>query len=97
MNSWVYHPDHEPELVTDEEALEMYQTGWFDTPADFPKEGDTDHGEENSSYRDFTIFTKLELEKYALDAFSVDLDRRKSKANLIKDIEALHDSDQSYY
>jgi hypothetical protein len=33
--------------------------------------------------------TKNELEMYAKEVFGVDLDRRKSKANLIKEIEAL--------
>ncbi len=84
-NSWVYHPDHEAEIVTDEEAEKLYKKGWFDTPAKFPKEGDTDHGE-----RDFTDFTKLELERYALEAFSVNIDRRKNKRSLIKQIEGLH-------
>ena len=35
---------------------------------------------------DFAAMNKRELEAYALERFGVDLDRRKSKANLIEEI-----------
>lgn len=33
---WVYHPERDPEVVSDEEAEKRYQQGWYDTPAKFP-------------------------------------------------------------
>lgn len=77
--SWRYHPDHEAEIFDDSELEELEKQGWVDTPDKFPKEDITD----------LTQYTKNQLERYALEAFGVDLDKRKNKTNMILDIEAL--------
>lgn len=83
--SWVYHPEEKAKIVWDDEAKELHKQGWFDSPAKFPQKGDKDQG-------DLSQFTKIQLERYAREVFGHELDRRKSKANLLKEIEALHDS-----
>lgn len=37
-DTWVYHPDHEPQLVYSDFAAELHENGWYDTPAKFPKD-----------------------------------------------------------
>lgn len=34
---YVYHPDHEPKIVSTVEYQEHLQRGWFDTPTKFPE------------------------------------------------------------
>jgi len=80
-NQWFYHKDKEPRLFLEGEIL---PDGWVDTPAKFDQE------EEEPKKID--EMTKKELESYA-KAFGIDLDRRKSKANMLKDFEdELNDS-----
>jgi hypothetical protein len=33
---FVYHPDHEAKIVSDEDYESHLDNGWFDTPAKFP-------------------------------------------------------------
>lgn len=37
---WVYHPTQEAKVVTNDEAYKLYEDGWYDTPAKFPKAGE---------------------------------------------------------
>lgn len=37
---WVYHPEHEPMIIDQNEADLYYKNGWFDTPAAFIKTTD---------------------------------------------------------
>lgn len=71
-----------------DEAEELLKSGWYDSPAKFPQKGENDHGELD----DLKDATKEQLERYAKEVFGVDLDRRKTKANLLKEIGELHDS-----
>lgn len=34
--AFVYHPDEKPLMVYEAEKLQMYDAGWFDSPAKFP-------------------------------------------------------------
>jgi len=43
----------------------------------------------------FELMSKNELEEYALKHFKTDLDKRRSKANLIKQIKELEDTQES--
>lgn len=33
---YVYHPEHEPKVVTSEEYQSYLDNGWYDSPAKFP-------------------------------------------------------------
>lgn len=32
---WVYHPHEEAKIVNSDEAENLYENGWFDTPSKF--------------------------------------------------------------
>ena len=34
--TWVFHPEHQPKIVSEAEANVLYREGWFDTPDKFP-------------------------------------------------------------
>lgn len=82
----VYHPDKEPKYVWNDEAEDYYASGWVDTPDKFPKDE-----QEANTVLDLMDMSKSELEEYARE-FGIELDRRKTKANMLNDFEeALND------
>lgn len=82
-DTWLYHPEHEPVLVTWEEAEELKKQGWVDTPAKFKNKENTDSAAiPTPSFEDMT---KVEIDEYGKEV-GIELDRRKTKANMIKDL-----------
>lgn len=77
---WFYHPTKGAELGNSAEGPKRYKSGWCDTPDDFPPE---------SSIKDLSNMDKSELEAYAKEKYGVDLDRRKSVANMKKEVNLL--------
>jgi len=51
-----------------------------------PEKSQKEENEQNSQSIDLTALSKEELDEYAKEKFSVELDRRKSKANMIKEL-----------
>jgi hypothetical protein len=69
---WRYHPNHEARIFDEGQEI---PAGWVDTPDKF--------GQEAKSINEMS---KEELEIHAR-TFGVELDRRKSKLNMLKDFE----------
>ena len=69
------------------EDVEKYQKEGYVYPEELGRKVD-----EESDESDLNDMSKSDLEIYAREQFDVELDRRKSKANLIKEIEALEDN-----
>lgn len=85
MYKWLYKDTLESGvMVLLEEVDDYYAEGYVDTPDDYNKVVDEDES-------DLESMSKDDLELYAKEVFNVDLDKRKSKANLIKEIKALED------
>ena len=79
--SWLYHKDFDAKIFDDSEVEELEKNGWVDTP---DKLTETHPG-------DMSEFSRDQLIKLALDGFGVNLDSRKTDANLVKEVEALFD------
>jgi len=87
MYQWLYKDSIENGVkVLLEDVAEYKKDGWVD-PADLGKEVVAEVADEEVS--ELEDMSKSDLEEYAKVMFSVDIDRRKSKANLIIEIAEL--------
>jgi len=88
LQQWYIKADNErgfeTVIIPKEEAFEYQSNGYVRTEAEVLAQ---------SNPVGFAAFTKDELEAYALEHHNVDLDKRKTKANMIAEIEALEDGE----
>ena len=103
MYQWLYKEDIASGVMVRLDEVQSYlEDGWLDTPDKWGKEGvvalkgwdyitpsKSKTVVEEETEGSLEDMTKGELEIYAREQFNVELDRRKSKANLIKQIEEL--------
>ena len=86
-HQWLYKDSIENGVMVLLEDVEKYQKEGYVYPEELGRKVD-----EESDESDLNDMSKSDLEIYAREQFDVELDRRKSKANLIKEIEALEDN-----
>lgn len=109
--AWMYHKDHKPRIFNTEAELKAAKAeGWVDSPAKIGEEPGTPElpsieepkpqAEEIIKALDevdtsLESMTKAQLERYALEMFGVDIDRRRTKADLIAQIKELEADDSA--
>lgn len=116
MQTWVYHATEVPKVVTYEQAEELYEDGWADSPAQFLKLEDCGVDQEKTDAGDpeetllaqqalqacngvadqlngmlnLDDMSKDELIAFAKEHFSEEVDKRRSKKNLVNEIRGLN-------
>ena len=88
MYQWLYKGSIDNGVMVLLEEVEKYQKDGYVFPEDLGKQGTEEAVDEESALEDMD---KDDLELYARKMFDVEIDRRKSHKNIVRQIKALEE------